>query len=146
MQQLIDELKNPAYQGLSDQQAADLINALTVKIRKPVELWRIEQHASQKGYRAKLEIASRDPLSMCREVAINILRYIESRRLETVDMDLPETRQMLGAMTQCGFALQDHVDELIAMGNHTIRWVDYEGIGSVCDGTVHNARGVIINA
>lgn len=31
MQQLIDELKKPAYQGISDQAAADLVNALTVR-------------------------------------------------------------------------------------------------------------------
>ena len=35
-QALIDELKKPEYQGLTDQQAADAINAKTVVVRSPV--------------------------------------------------------------------------------------------------------------
>jgi len=136
MQALIDELKKPEYQGLTDQQAADMVNAKMVTVRKPVELWQVEEHASRKGYRAKLEKASRDDANQCQEIAINILTYIKSNRLSTVDMDLPETRQMLGAMVQCGFALQSHINELIALGDSEIRWVDQQGFGTVGDGQV----------
>lgn len=33
---LIDELKKPEYQGKTDQQAADMVNAKTVTIRKRI--------------------------------------------------------------------------------------------------------------
>jgi hypothetical protein len=143
MQSLIDELKKPEYTGKTDQQAADMVNAKMVMVRKPVELWKVEEHASRKGYRAKLEKASRDDSNLCQEIAINILEYIKSNRLSTVDMDLPDTRQMLGAMVQCGFALQSHVDELIALGDSEIRWVDQQGLGTVGDGTIRSMRAMI---
>lgn len=60
MQALIDELKKPEYIGKTDQQAAEMINAKTVTVRKPVELWQVEEHASRKGYRATLELAAKD--------------------------------------------------------------------------------------
>lgn len=140
MQQLIDELKKPDYQGLTDQQAANAINAKMVTIRKPVDLWKVEEHASRKGYRAKLEKASRDSTNPCQEIAINILEYIKSPRLHTVDMDLPDTLSMLGGMTTCGFAAQQDVAELIALGDEQIRWVDQQGYGTVGDGTIRSAR------
>lgn len=143
MQSLIDELKKPEYHGKTDQQAADMINAKMVMVRKPVELWQVEEHASRKGYRAKLEKASHDDANPCQEIAINILTYIKSNRLSTVDMDLADTRQMLGAMVQCGFALQSHVNELIALGDAEIRWVDQHGLGTVGDGTIRSMRAMI---
>lgn len=140
MQALIDELKKPEYQGLSDQAAADAINAKIVPIRVPVDLWMVVEHASRNGYRAKLELARLDPLNPCRETAINILEYINSPRLQTVDMDLPSTRQMLGAMVACQFATQALVDELIDLADSHRMWVDYVGIGKICDGAIRQAR------
>ena len=137
---LLDELRKTEYQSLSDQAAADAINAKTVTVRKPVELWQVEGHASRKGYRAKLEKASMNDNHPCQEIALNILAYINSARLNTVDMDLVDTQQMVGALVQCQFATQSMADELLALANQTVRWVDNEGIGEVGRGGVQNAR------
>lgn len=145
METLIEELKKPAYQQISDQAAANLINVLTVTIRKPVELWKVEQHASRKGYRAKLEIAATDSSHPYRELAINILEFIKSRRLETIDMDDPDVRAAFESMTVCEFATQQDVAELIAMGDVRIRWVDSIGFGTVGDGHVRSFRGGLEN-
>lgn len=143
MQALIDELKKPEYASLSDQAAADRINAKTVTVRKPVELWQVEEHASRKGYRAKLEKASTNDNHPCQEIAINILTYIKSARLNTVDMDLADTQLMVGALVQCQFATQAMADELLALADQTIRWVDHIGIGTVGDGTIRSLRSMI---
>ena len=140
MQALIDELKKPEYASLSDQAAADAINAKTVAIRQPVELWKVEEHASRKGYRAKLERAAKTEGHPCQEIALNILAYINSARLNTVDMDLTDTQMMVGAMVQCNFATQAMADELLALADETVRWVDHVGIGEVGRGGVYNAR------
>ena len=140
MQALIDELKKPEYQGKTDQQAADMINAKTVTVRRPVELWQVEEHASRKGYRATLELAAKDQSNQCQAIAINILAYINSARLNTVNMDLPDTQNMLGAMVACGFASQQDIAELIAFGDHTIPWVDHNNLGIVGVGAIYNAR------
>ena len=143
MQALLDELRKPEYQGLNDQAAADRINAKTVAVRKPVELWMVEEHASRKGYRAKLERAAKAEGHPCQEIALNILAYINSARLNTVDMDLPDTQLMVGALVECQFATQAMADELLALANQTVRWVDHNGLGTVGDGTIKSLRGML---
>jgi hypothetical protein len=140
MQALIDELSKPEYASLSDQAAADAINAKTVTIRKPVDLWMVVEHSSRNGYRAKLELARTNGNHPCQETAINILEYINSPRLQTVDMDLPSTRGMVQALVQCQFATQAMADELLALADQTVRWVDHNGIGTLGVGLVRNAR------
>ena len=139
-QALIDELSKPEYASMSDQAAADAINAKTVAIRKPVELWMVEEHASRKGYRAKLERASKTEGHPCQEVALNILAYINSARLNTVDMDLADTQLMIGAMVQCQFATQAMANELLALADQTIKWTESVGLGSVDDREVARLR------
>jgi hypothetical protein len=139
-QALIDELSKPEYASLSDQAAADAINAKTVTIRKPVDLWMVVEHSSRNGYRAKLELARTNGNHPCQETAINILEYINSPRLQTVDMDLPSTRGMVQALVQCQFATQAMADELLALADQTVRWVDHNGIGTLGVGLVRNAR------
>ena len=140
---LLEELRKPEYASLSDQAAADRINAKTVTVRKPVELWMVEEHASRKGYRAKLEKASTNESHPCQEIALNILAYINSARLNTVDMDLVDTQMMVGALVQCQFATQTMADELLALADQTVRWVDHNGIGEVGRGRIQNARAEI---
>jgi hypothetical protein len=139
-QALIDELSKPEYASMSDQAAADAINAKTVTIRRPVDLWMVVEHSSRNGYRAKLELARTNGNHPCQETAINILEYINSPRLQTVDMDLPSTRGMVQALVQCQFATQAMADELLALADQTVRWVDHNGIGTLGVGLVQNAR------
>ena len=140
---LLDELRKPEYQGLSDQAAADRINAKTMTVRKPVELWMVVEHSSRNGYRAKLELARNNGNHPCQETAINILEYINSPRLQTVDMDLPATQVMVGALVRCEFATQAMADELMALANQTVRWVDHNGLGTIGDGTIKSLREML---
>lgn len=139
-QALIDELSRPEYASLSDQAAADAINAKTVAIRKPVDLWMVVEHSSRNGYRAKLELARTNGNHPCQETAINILEYINSPRLQTVDMDLPSTRGMVQALVQCQFATQLIADELLALADQTIKWTESVGLPEIGVGLVRNAR------
>jgi hypothetical protein len=140
MQALIEELSKAEYASLSDQTAADRINAKTVTVRKPVDLWMVVEHSSRNGYRAKLELARTNGNHPCQETAINILEYINSPRLQTVDMDLPATRGMVQALVQCQFATQAMADELLALADQTVRWVDNQGLGTIGDGTIKSLR------
>jgi hypothetical protein len=139
-QALIDELSKAEYASLSDQAAADAINAKTVTVRKPVDLWMVVEHSSRNGYRAKLELARTNGNHPCQETAINILEYINSPRLQTVDMDLPSTRGMVQALVQCQFATQAMADELLALADQTIKWTESVGLPEAGVGLVRNAR------
>ena len=140
---LLDELRKTEYASLSDQAAADAINAKAVTVRKPVELWMVVEHSSRNGYRAKLELARNNGNHPCQETAINILEYINSPRLQTVDMDLPATQVMVGALVRCEFATQAMADELLALANQTVRWVDHHGLGTIGDGTIKSLREML---
>jgi hypothetical protein len=137
---LIDELSKPEYANLSDQAAANAINAKTMIVRKPVDLWMVVEHSSRNGYRAKLELARMNGNHPCQETAINILEYINSPRLQTVDMDLPATRGMVQALVQCQFATQSMADELLALANQTIKWTESVGLPTTTPGAVRVAR------
>jgi hypothetical protein len=139
-QALIDELSKAEYASLSDQAAADAINAKTVAVRKPVDLWMVVEHSSRNGYRAKLELARTNGNHACQETAINILEYINSQRIQTVDMDLPSTREMVQALVQCQFATQAMADELLALADQAIKWTESVGLPEIGVGLVRNAR------
>ena len=140
METLLDELRKAEYASLSDQAAADRINAKTLTVRKPVDLWMVVEHSSRNGYRAKLELARANGNHPCQETAINILEYINSPRLQTVDMDLPPTRGIVNALVQCQFATQAMADELLALADHAVRWVDSNNVGNQSADSVRVAR------
>lgn len=146
MQVLIDELKKPEYIGKTDQQAADMINAKTVAVRQLVPLWQVHEHACRNQYRATLELARRNSEHPCQSVAINILAYLDSPRMQNIDMDDPDTQAILAGMVACGFASQENIDELVALADATIPWATFHELGIVGVGLIHNARKEINNA
>ena len=146
MQALIDELKKPEYASLSDQAAADRINAKTVTIRVLVDLWQIEEYARRNGIRQSLRRAEGNAQHPCQGIAIDILAYITSPRTEKLDVDLPETQEMFGAMVSCGFATEANVGEMLALANETKRWVDLNGAGNQSADSVRVARDILNGA
>lgn len=143
MQSLIDELKKVEYTSLSDQAAASAINARTVVVRSLVDLWQLEEYARRNGIRVALEDAKADHNNQCRAIAINILAYLTSPRTQKLDVDLQEAREMFFAMVQCGFASQQQVDEMIALGSETVLWVDHHKIGNQSADSIRLAREII---
>ena len=59
-QALIEELRKPEYAGLTDQQAADAVNAKTVTIRQPVAADRVQAAAIASGLWAIVKIAAQN--------------------------------------------------------------------------------------
>ena len=146
MQALLDELRKPEYASLSDQAAADAINAKTVAVRVLVDLWQIEEYARRNGIRQSLKRAEGNAQHPCQGIAIDILAYITSPRTEKLDVDLAETQAMFGAMVSCGFATQAQVGEMMALANETKRWVDLNGVGNQSADSIRVARDVLNGA
>ena len=145
-QALIDELSLPQYASISDQAAADAINAKTMTARRLVPTADIVAHATMNGYRHKITIAAANASNPCQGLAIDILAYIDSVKIQNVDMDLPETQEMLTAMVQCGFATEQQVASLDALANRTLRWVDHVLAGTQSAHSVRVIRDVINGA
>jgi hypothetical protein len=145
-QALIDELSKSEYASLSDQAAADAVNTRTVTVRRLVPTANVVAHASQNSYRHKLTQAASNLSHPCNGLAIDILAYIDSVKIQNVDMDLPETQEMLAAMIQCGFATDQQVASLDALANRTLRWVDHVSAGTQSADSIRVVRDTMNGA
>jgi hypothetical protein len=132
---LITELAKPEYSRLSDQFAADLVNAKTVSVRELVPCWLVKQLAIESGYWAAIKIASQSsdvPLQV-RGVALSAVDWIDdsSGKIQNVDMDSTAVLAMLGGLVAAGLLTQSQSNDLQALADQSKRWVDVVGIGTV---------------
>jgi hypothetical protein len=141
-EKLCPKLKQAKFASMSDIEALLAIHSELVTVRVLVPTASIITHATTNGYRANLELAKSDPLNPCRALAINILSYIDSMKIQNVDMDLPETQGMLGAMVQCGFAASSQVASLDALANKQVTWCESEGLPEIDLGHIVSAREI----
>jgi hypothetical protein len=137
---LCPKLKQAKFTTMSDLEALLAIQSEMVAVRVLVPTASIITHATTNGYRANLELAKSDPANPCRSMAINILSYIDSMKIQNVDMDLPETEGMLAAMVQCGFATSAQVASLDALANKQVTWCESEGLPAIDLGHIVSAR------
>lgn len=148
MQALIDELKHPIYQGLSDQEAANLINLLTVTRRKPVKVADLKSYAMQKGFYPDIVIDAQQATDLQRrKLCLALWLWIDDPggRIEHADLDLPKAKESLDGLVAYGYITTQQRIEIDAMANDSIRWVDSIGFGTVGDGHVRSFRGGLEN-
>jgi len=141
-QALIDELRKPEYATMSDQEAADTVNAKTVTIRQPVDSGLLMDACMAAGIWAQLEAAnqpgSSDPPA---SLARTMMERLKQPR--PLDFDNPAVQQNVADCIQHGLMTQEQQQQLSGLANKTLRWVDVEGIGEVGIGYVINARRAI---
>jgi hypothetical protein len=144
-QVLITELQKPEYSGLSDQQAADAINAKTATIRRPVPAPMIRLRAMSLGMYAVVKIAAEDKSlpNPPRGAAINFITLADSQ--DTVDLDHPDVATNAGTLRQFSLASQEQIDAINSLGNVVIPWTTANDLPEVGIGLVINARKAITN-
>jgi hypothetical protein len=142
-QALIDELRKPEYAGLTDQQAADAVNAKTVTIRQPVAAERVQASAISTGLWAIVKIAAQNTAlpNPPRGAAMSFVDWIEAGR--PIDMDGGTVQGVGQVLLSYNLATQPQLDALQALADTAARWVDTVGIGEVGIGYVYNARKAI---
>ena len=139
---LCPKLQQAKFATMSDLEALLAIQSEMVTIRVLVPTANVIAHASQNSYRHKLTLAANNLNHPCNGLAIDILAYIDSVKIQNVDMDLPETQQMLGAMVQCGFATSAQVASLDALANKQVTWCESEGLPVIDLGHIVSAREI----
>jgi len=139
---LCPKLQQAKFATMSDLEALLAIQSEMVTIRVLVPTANVVAHASQNSYRHKLTLAANNLNHPCNGLAIDILAYIDSVKIQNVDMDLPETQQMLGAMVQCGFATSAQVASLDALANKQVTWCESEGLPVIDLGHIVSAREI----
>ena len=140
---LIDELRKPEYATMSDQQAADAVNAKTVTIRQPVAAERVQAAAIASGLWAIVKIAAQNTAlpNPPRGAAMSFVDWIEAGR--PIDMDGGTVQGVGAVLLAYNLATQDQLDALQALADTAARWVDVQDIGEVGIGYVYNARRAI---
>ena len=116
-QALIDELKQPQYAGLTDQQAADAVNAKTVTIRQPVAAERVQASAIATGLWAIVKIAAQNTAlpNPPRGAAMSFVDWIEAGR--PIDMDGGTVQGVGQVLLSYNLATQPQLDALQALAN-----------------------------
>jgi hypothetical protein len=137
---LCPKLKQAKFATMTDLEALLAIQSELVTVRVLVPTANVVAHASQNSYRHKLTLAANNLNHPCNGLAIDILAYIDSVKIQNVDMDLPETQQMLAAMVQCGFATSAQVASLDALANKQVTWCESEGLPAIDLGHIVSAR------
>ena len=145
MQALIDELKKPEYQGMSDAQAAAAINAKVVPVRIQIDCWMAKQHALENGYYASILKASQQVDHPARDLCISVLAYIDDSagKFLKIDLDRPKVQEMLATLVLAGFVSPELRWELDSLADSHEPWVVSVGLGKVGDGTIRSAREMI---
>ena len=142
---LIDELQKPEYSGLSDQEAADAINAKTATIRKPVAADRVQAAAIASGLWAIVKIASQNiglP-NPPRGAAMSFVDWIEAGR--PIDMDGGTVQSVGAVLLSYNLATQEQLDALQVLADVVIPWTTANDLPEVGIGLVINARKAIAN-
>jgi len=136
---LIDELSKPEYASMTDQQAADAVNAKTVTERQQVDCGKLQDECMALGVWAKLEAAAETgkadpPASLARTMM---------QRLNTgrpLDLDTPAVQTMTANMISFGLMTQDEADTMDALADVVVPWTSTNGVGEVGIGLVISCR------
>lgn len=145
---LKSELATPAYEKMTDQEAADALNAKTVATVRNIPTREIATWAAENGLMATLYAAERDsntPAALYG--AIKTLLTIltpglldEWRVLDSSGAPTGAAQAMIGGLQQAGLMTDERATELLAMAQTALRWVDVVGIGTVQPGHVQMIR------
>jgi hypothetical protein len=141
-QALIDELKLPQYAGLSDQAAADTVNAKTVQIRRPVDAGRLMDAMIGLGIWERLEAAappgSTDPPA-------STARMMKTRidQPRSIDLDSAAVQKIVTDCITHNLMTQAEAETLNTLGDVVIAWTAWNDVGEVGLGAVINARRAI---
>ena len=140
---LIDELQKPQYAGLTDQQAANIINTKTVTVRRMVSAESVQAAAIASGLWAIVKIASQNAAlpNPPRGAAMSFVDWIEAGRM--IDMDSATVSGVGSVLLQYKLATQAQLDAIRALADTVIPWTEANGLPEIGIGLVINARKAI---
>jgi hypothetical protein len=140
---LATELAKPEYVSMTDQQAANAINAKTVLLRQLVPTWRVKQYAIEQAIWPKIVLVREDNEQsdlVLRGLCISVVSWIDDPSIETIDVDLPKVQEMLAGLVAYAIATQEQASAIVAMGSVTVAWTTHNGLPEIGRGLVANIR------
>lgn len=141
-EELVKELQKPEYQGLSDQEAADRINAKRVSVRRLVPTSLVKQHAIENAYWHLLVEAQSSTNAAIRATAISVMAWLDdvSGKMNMVDFDNPTATRLITALISAGLLTVEQAQSVNNLANKTIPWTESVELPEMGIGLVQNAR------
>lgn len=141
---LAAELEQPQYAQLSDQQAADLLNGVTIPTRQRVTIERLQATAMEQSVYMALRTAIATPTTPPNVVALcqTVLDLVEARFAD-IDLDNPRSQMMFGALQQAGIMSAEQAAAIDALADGLTSRAAQLGLETVGDGHVRSAREII---
>lgn len=137
---LSDELSKQSYSALTDQQAADAINAKTVVVQQSVVIRDLKTYAIFQGIWPKLLAGEKSSNPQVAGLCQSVVAWVDDPRWSTVDVNLPQVQAMLTQLVGATLLTQQQAAEIIAMGSKVVSWTSTVGLPEVGIGLVINAR------
>jgi len=92
MSPLAAELSKPEYASLSDQQAADSVNAKTVSIHQSVSIGKLKEYAIVNSIWPKIKAGQASANATVAALCVSIIDWVDDPRISTLDVTLPQKR------------------------------------------------------
>jgi len=140
MSVLSDELSKQSYSTLTDQQAADAINAKTVVVQQSVAIRDLKTYAIFQGIWPKLLAGEKSSNPQVAGLCQSVVAWVDDPRISTVDVNLPQVQAMLTQLVGATLLTQQQAADIIAMGSRSVSWTSTVGLPEVGIGLVINAR------
>jgi hypothetical protein len=140
MSPLVQELSKPQYVGLSDQAAADAVNAKTVTVQETVQIHKVKEYAIINGIWPKLKAGQANSNPQVAALCVSVLDWVDDPRISTLDVNKLEVQAMLDGLVSAGIMSASNKADVVAMGSHTASWTSQNGLPEVGIGLVINAR------
>jgi hypothetical protein len=137
---LSDELSKPQYASLSDQAAADAVNAKTVSVEQTVAIHKLKEYAIINGIWPKLKAGQANSNPVVAALCVSVLDWVDDPRISTLDVNKPEVQAMLDGLVSAGIMSSSNKADVVAMGSHTASWTSQNGLPEIGIGLVQNAR------
>ncbi len=137
---LSDELSKPQYASMTDQQAADAVNAKTVSVEQTVQIHKVKEYAILSGIWPKLKAGQASSIPQVAALCVSVLDWVDDPRISTLDVNKPEVQAMLDGLVSAGIMSASNKADVVAMGSHTASWTSQNGLPEVGIGLVQNAR------
>jgi hypothetical protein len=137
---LSDELSKPQYVGLTDQAAADAVNAKTVSVEQTVAIHKLKEYAILNGIWPKLKAGQANSNPVVAALCVSVLDWVDDPRISTLDVNKPEVQAMLDGLVSAGIMSSSNKADVVAMGSKVVSWTSQNGLPEVGIGLVQNAR------
>ena len=140
MSVLSDELSKQQYSTLTDQRAADAINAKTVVVLQSVAIATLKEYAIINSIWPKLKAGLASTNAQVQALCLSVVDWVEDPRMSTINVQKPEVQAMLSALVTAGILTQTQMNDIVAMSTKVVSWTSTVGLPEIGIGLVRNAR------